>query len=235
MATPARVLDHKHLIVLRVVANEYRERFVSGAPIPHEVSFGILDSILDFEREEPERFKELYRTARALEGLERRRGDFSERVRKVVTALESAGKEFHLVKYDRETTTCKDKEEMWKEQGVQAQFPLGLGMVKSILLKYVHKGNERYILACTTSDTKVNLDELRREFRLSHAESRTLTHRGIEEIDLVGIVGQSVGEVGPLLINPQIEELDGIYWLNLDTNESYREKVKMELLIISQN
>jgi len=101
---------------------------------------------------------------------------------------------------------------MWNEQGVQTQFPSGLGMIKSILLRYVHKGDERYILACTTSDKNVDLNELRREFRLSETEFRTLTHRGIDETDLVGIVGHSVGEVGPLLVNPKVEELDGIYF-----------------------
>lgn len=49
------------------------------------------------------------------------------------------------------------------------------------------------------------------------------------------IVFDPSGGGGGTTYNVIIKELDGIYWLNMDTNESYREKVKMELLIMSQN
>ena len=154
----------------------------------------------------------MYRVARALESLEQRTNDFSGVVKEIITALRLAGKEFHLVQYGHETTSCKEKEQMWDRECFQTQFPSELGMVKSMLFRYARKADERYILACTTSDTNVNLKELSEEFRLSGAESRTLTHKGIDEKDLIGIVGLYVGEVGPLLVNPRVEELDGVYF-----------------------
>lgn len=212
MATPARFIDHRHLVVLSVVADEYRNRYVGGGPIPHEVSFGLLGRVLEFEERKPKEFREMYRVFRAKEGLERRTRDFAGKVQEVVTALETAGKPVYLYQYDRETTTCSEKEKMWKEQGFQKQFPSGLGMIKSVLFKYAREGEERYILACTTSNKTIDLGELRVEFGLSGSESRTLTHRGIDETDLTGIVGQELGEVSPLLVKPNVEELDGIYF-----------------------
>jgi len=55
------------------------------------------------------------------------------------------------------------------------------------------------------------------------------------QADDVIVFDPSGGSVGATTYNVIIKELDGVYWLNLDTNDSYREKVKMELLIMSQN
>ena len=53
--------------------------------------------------------------------------------------------------------------------------------------------------------------------------------------DGVVVFDPSGGIAEATTYNVIVKELDGVYWLNLDTNEAYREKVKMELLIMSQN
>ena len=52
--------------------------------------------------------------------------------------------------------------------------------------------------------------------------------------DLI-VFDPSGGDEGADTYNVIIVSLDGVYWLNMETNDSYREKVKMELLIMSQN
>jgi hypothetical protein len=50
--------------------------------------------------------------------------------------------------------------------------------------------------------------------------------------DLI-VFDPSGGVDGVITYNVMITELDGVYWINMDTNDSYREKVKMSLLIMS--
>ena len=52
--------------------------------------------------------------------------------------------------------------------------------------------------------------------------------------DLI-VFDPSGGSVGATTYNVIISELEGTYWLNMDTSESYRKNIKMRLLIMSAN
>ena len=54
------------------------------------------------------------------------------------------------------------------------------------------------------------------------------------QADGLVVFDPSGGVNGATKYNVIMVKFDGVYWLNMETNNSYREKVKMELLIISQ-
>jgi hypothetical protein len=55
------------------------------------------------------------------------------------------------------------------------------------------------------------------------------------QADDVIVFDPSGGVAGAAIYDVIIIKFDGVYWLNMDTNNSYREKVEMELLVFGQS
>jgi hypothetical protein len=55
------------------------------------------------------------------------------------------------------------------------------------------------------------------------------------QADELIIFDPSGGVDGATTYNVIVKDLEGVYWLNMDTSESYRKDIKMNILIMSEN
>lgn len=122
-----------------------------------------------------------------------------------------------IVDYPYETITCRDKFALWEEDDVKEKIrsihpEYKFDIAKSLLLQYQKENQNHYILACTLSSKKVDLNELRVEFGLSRAEAESLAYKNIDEETLLSTTGSKRGEITPLLAEKKLDNLEGIYF-----------------------
>ena len=168
--------------------------------------------------QEGESSRDIRRQAQMLEEVGQNTREYSTLVHNVLDGLQKKGSRYQLVQYPQETVSCREKERLWQAMDMRNDLAshLGhrapLGMVKSIVMKYQREGEEKYIVACTLPDKLVDPKELRVEFGLSREEYKSLTHQRIDDISLLLLTGRERGEIGPLMIDKKMSEVEEVYF-----------------------
>lgn len=110
--------------------------------------------------------------------------------------------------YSRALFSYAEKLLYWKSNGFKDRLP-NLGMIKTILFSYQKDGQERYILASTLGQSKIDLEELQLKLGLSAAEGDTLDHY-LDDTTIERITGRKRGAVSPFAAD--LTRVDSIYF-----------------------
>ncbi len=168
--------------------------------------------------QDEENVRDIRKHAQALEEVSQNTREYSALIKNILGELREQQSRYQLVQYPQETVSCRQKERLWQEMDMKNNLAshLGhrvpLGMVKSIVMRYQRESEEKYIVVCTLPDKLVDPKELRVEFGLSAGEYKSLTHQGIDDISLLLLTGKQRGEIGPVMIDRKMSEIDGVYF-----------------------
>lgn len=117
--------------------------------------------------------------------------------------LESLLKHGILRKYPRSFSSCAAKLEYWRSNGLRNQL-YELEMIKTILFSFQREGQEKYILASTLGQERIDLNELRVELGLSGPEATTISY-DIDDDTIKAVTGKRRGAVSPFVTNENID------------------------------